>query len=299
MLAAIKAAEDAVAAVPGEPAMLDALSVVMNMSALALERDCLYNDPRILSYRQRALDVAQQIYDLQPRNREAKGVVAHMYSALAQTLVSSTELDNRVPQARQAFLNAYRLRVELADTDPSNQFYAAQVMKSRLDLQELRTHDSDPLPKTFTEREALANLGTAQGRRRAKEAGVEAVWLLVFAEHASLRENDRIAATDHTRALLDGFGSMSLNEADVYITLKAETLLHSLTKSTKEELLPSRSLDLSESLDCRSRYTRRLAFALLGDDAASQAEKRALDDRNATFTSMDFYERLIAEMNGS
>ena len=85
MLAAIKAAEDAVAAVPGEPAMLDALSVVMNMSGLALERDCLYNDPRILSYRQRALDVAQQIYDLQPSNREAKGVVAHMYSALAQT----------------------------------------------------------------------------------------------------------------------------------------------------------------------------------------------------------------------
>ena len=35
MLAAIKAAEDAVAAVPGEPAMLDALSVVMNMSALS------------------------------------------------------------------------------------------------------------------------------------------------------------------------------------------------------------------------------------------------------------------------
>ena len=137
------------------------------------------------------------------------------------------------------------------------------------------------------------------GKSAGKEAGVEAVWLLVFAEHASLRENDRIAATDHTRALLDGFGSMSLNEADVYITLKAETLLRSLTKPTKEELLPSRSLDLSESLDCRSRYTRRLAFALLGDDAASQAEKRALDDRNATFTSMDFYERLIAEMNGS
>ena len=295
MLAAIKAAEDAVAAVPGEPAMLDALSVVMNMSALALARDCLYNDPRILSYRQRALDVAQQIYDLQPRNREAKGVVAHMYSALAQTHAAL----GQTAEARVAFLDAYRLRVELADTDPSNQFFAAQVMKARLDLQELRTHDSDPLPKTFTEREALANLGTAQGRLQAKEAGVEAVWLLIFAEHGLLREEDRIAATDHTRALLDGFGSMSLSQADLYIILKAETLLRSLTKPTKEELLPSRSLSLPGYQDCRSRFTRRLWHAINGDEDFATAELKGMRERNVTYPAMDFSERLIAEMNGS
>ena len=294
MLAAIKAAEDAVAAVPGEPAMLDALSVVMNMSALALERDCLYSDPRILSYRQRALDVAQQIYDLQPRNREAKGVLAEMYSALAQTHAAL----GQTAEARVAFLDAYRLRVELADTDPSNQFFAAQVMKARLDLQELRTHDSDPLPKTFTEREALANLGTAQGRLQAKEAGVEAIWLLIFAEHGLLREEDRIAATDHTRALLDGFGSMSLSQADLYIILKAETLLRSLTKPTKEELLPSRSLSLPESQDCRSRFTRRLWHAINGDEDFATAELKGMRERNVTYPAMEFYERLIAEMNG-
>ena len=299
MLAAIKAAEDAVVAVPGEPAMLDALSVVLNMGMLALGRDCLFNDPRMIAYPERALDVAKQIYDLQPRNREAKGVLAEMYSALAQTLVLSAELDDRVPQAREAFLNAYRLRVELADTDPSNQFFAAQVMKSRLDLQELRTHDPDPLPKTFTEREALTNLGTAQGRLQAKEAGVEAVWLLIFAEHGLLREEDRIAATDHTRALLDGFGSMSLSQADLYIILKAETLLRSLTKPTKEELLPSRSLSLPESQDCRSRFTRRLWHAINGDEDLATAELKGMRERNVTYPAMEFYERLIAEMNGS
>mgnify|MGYP001294347604 CR=1 FL=1 len=242
MLAAIKAAEDAVAAVPGEPAMLDALSVVMNMSALALERDCLYNDPRILSYRQRALDVAQQIYDLQPRNREAKGVVAHMYSALAQTLVSSTELDNRVPQAREAFLNAYRLRVELADTDPSNQFYAAQVMKSRLDLQELRTHDPDPLPKTFTEREALTDLGSEMGRQNAKEAGLEVYWLLRFAEEALVNTKDRVIAIQYARNVVRLHEAAPTTEANLLVSLLGETLYRSLTNPVEEDFLLSRSL---------------------------------------------------------
>ena len=60
MTAAIDAAEAAVAAVPGEPAMLDALSVVMNMASSALARECLYDDPRILTFRQRALDSANK-----------------------------------------------------------------------------------------------------------------------------------------------------------------------------------------------------------------------------------------------
>ena len=299
MLAAIKAAEDAVATVPDEPAMLDALSVVMNMSALALERDCLYNDPRILGYRQRALDVAQQIYDLQPRNREAKGVLAEMYSALAQTLVSSTELDNRVPQAREAFLNAYRLRVELADTDPSNQFFAAQVMKSRLDLQQLRTHDPNPTPPSFIEREALTDLGSQKGRQHAKEVGLETAWLAVFAEKAVVVENDTMRALAYTRQLLRDIQPSALNEADLFISLRGNTLLRSLTQSTNDHVLTLATMTLPQGQDCRSRFTRRLWHAINGETDLAAAELKGIRERNVTYPAMEFYERLIAEMNGS
>ena len=53
-----------------------------------------------------------------------------MHSTLAQTYAAL----GRPVAARDVLLNAYRLRIELADTDPSNQFYAAQVMMSRLSL---------------------------------------------------------------------------------------------------------------------------------------------------------------------
>ena len=299
MLAAIKAAEDAVATVPDEPAMLDALSVVLNMGMLALGRDCLFNDPRMIAYPERALDVAQQIYDLQPRNREAKGVLAEMYSALGQTLVLSAELDDRVPQAREAFLNAYRLRVELADTDPSNQFFAAQVMKSRLDLQELRTHDPDPTPPSFIEREALTDLGSQKGRQHAKEAGLETLWLAVFAEKAVVVENNTVRALAYTRQLLRDFQPSALNEADLFISLSGNTLLRSLTQSTNDYVLTLATMTLPQGQDCRSRFTRRLWHAINGETDLAAAELKGIRERNVTYPAMEFYERLIAEMNGS
>ena len=91
-----------------------------------------------------------------------------MHSALAQTYAALKQTKD----AREAFLDAYRLRVELADTDPSNQFYAAQVMKSRLDIQQLRTHDPNASAETFTERQALLNLGSPEGRQQAIDAGL-------------------------------------------------------------------------------------------------------------------------------
>ena len=293
MLAAIEAAEDAVAAVPDEPAMLDALSVVMNMGMLALGRDCLYNDPRIIEYPKRALEAAQQVFALQPRNREAKGVVAHMHSALGQTYAAVRE----TAEARVAFLDAYRLRVQLADTDPSNQFYAAQVMKSRLDLQQLRTHDPDPTPPSYTEREALTDLGSETGRQHAKEAGLETLWLVIFAERAVVIENDKVRALAYTRQLLRDFQLSALNEADLFVSLWGNTLLRSLTKSTADQVLTLQTMTLPQGQDCRSRFTRRLWHSLTGDYDLAAQELQGITERGVTYPAMDFYERLITEMN--
>ena len=110
---------------------------------------------------------------------------------------------------------------------------------------------------------------------------------------------DRVIAIQYARNVVRLHEAAPTTEANLLVSLLGETLYRSLTKPIEEEFLPSRALLLPDGQDCRSRYTRRLAFALLGDDAASQAEKCALDDRNATFTGMGFYERLIAEMSGS
>lgn len=275
--------------------MLDALSVVLNMGALALERNCLYTDARILSYRQRALESAQQVLDLQPRSREAKGVVAHMHSALAQTYAAL----NQAKDAREAFLNAYRLRVELADTDPSNQFYAAQVMKSRLDIQQLRTHDPESSPQSFTEREALADLNTEQGRQKAKEAGLEALWLLGFIEYDLTRENDTAKALELTRELLSYFENSAMGEGDLLGALNAEALWRSLTKSTNEQFLTLGTLTLPKGQDCRSRFTRRLWHSLTGDSDLAAQELEGIRARGVTYPAMPFYEGLIEKMDGS
>ena len=112
-------------------------SVVMNMASSALARECLYDDPRILTFS--AGIIALNKHTSKTRETKAKGVVAEMHSALAQTYTAL----GQSAAARDAFLNAYRLRIELADTDPSNQFYASQVMMSRLSLQYLDiTHGS-------------------------------------------------------------------------------------------------------------------------------------------------------------
>ena len=295
MTAAIRAAEDAVAAVPGEPAMLDALSVVMNMGAVALERNCLYTDARILSYRRRALESAQQVLDLQPRNREAKGVLSEMHSALAQTYAAL----NQPKHAREAFLDAYRLRVELADTDPSNQFYAAQVMKSRLDIQSLRTHDLNPNPETFTERQALLNLGSLEGRQQAIDAGLEAIWLLYFAEDSLLSDSGRDAAFNLVDDLTEQLDSLPVDEANQFVALQIITLGAHLDRLPKYSYSRIQNLTLPDRQDCRSRFTRRLWYSLTGDYDLAAQELAGIRERGVTYPAMDFYERLISQSENS
>jgi hypothetical protein len=295
MTAAISAAEDAVAAVPSEPAMLDALSVVMNMGMLALGRDCLYQDPRIIEYAERAVMAAMEVFESQPRNREAKGVLAEMHSALAQNYAAL----NQTNDAREAFLDAYRLRVELADTDPSNQFYAAQVMKSRLDIQSLRTHDLNPNPETFTERQALLNLGSLEGRQQAIDAGLEAIWLLYFAEDSLLSDSGRDAAFNLVDDLTEQLDSLPVDEANQFVALRIITLGAHLDRLPKYSYSRIQNLTLPDGQDCRSRFTRRLWYSLTGDYDLAAQELAGIRERGVTYPAMDFYERLISQSENS
>ena len=299
MTAAIDAAENAVAAVPEEPAMLDALSVVMNMASSALERECLYDDPRILTFRQRALDSAQQVFEQEPRNREAKGVVAEMHSALAQTYASLAGRADRISEAREHFLSAYRLRVELADTDPSNQFYAAQVMMSRLALQDLRTHDPSSLAKTFTERQALQGLGGTEGRREAMNSGLEAAWLIHFAEFTFIKERDLATSLNYARDLAELLKSSSMSETNYFVFLRAKTLLASLGNPVEAVRSMRGDLALPLGADCRSRFTRRLWHSLTGEDDLAANELEGITERGVTYPAMPFYERLLEKVDGS
>ena len=92
--------------------------------------------------------------ELEPRSRFFKEGASDGYASLAQAY----DVLGRINDAREAYLNAYRLRVELADTDPTNEFAATQVLKSRLDIFKLRTHADDGRPLSFTETQALAEI---------------------------------------------------------------------------------------------------------------------------------------------
>ena len=295
MTAAIDAAEAAVAAVPGEPAMLDALSVVMNMASSALERECLYDDPRILSFRQRALDSAQQVFEQSPRNREAKGVVAEMHSAVANTYALSAGVADGISNAREHFLAAYRLRIELADTDPSNQFYAAQVMMSRLALLDIRTHDNNKVAETFTERQALEGLGGAEGRREAMNLELEAPWLIHFAEFTFIKEGDLATSLNYARDLVELLEHSSMSETNYFVFLRANTLLASLGNYTEAVRSMRNDLALPLGADCRSRFTRRLWRSLSGDYDLAAQELAGIRERGVTYPAMDFYEQLISQ----
>ena len=157
------AAQQASQQLPTMPDVFDAKVAIFNLAASALEQECRYHDGAILEFRRTASESALRALELEPRSRFFKKghltvmPLAHTYDVLG-----------RINDAREAYLNAYRLRVELADTDPTNEFAATQVLKSRLDIFKLRTHADDGQPLSFTETQALADIVSPSFRGNAR-----------------------------------------------------------------------------------------------------------------------------------
>ena len=58
-----------------------------------------------------------------------------------------------------------------------------------------------------------------------------------------------------------------------------------------------KTLALPKGEDCRSRFTRRLQYDLKGGYDFAAKELEGIRKRGVTYPAMNFYERLIAEMN--
>ena len=184
---AVSIAEVATAQFPENADIWDAQVAILNLAASGLEQECLYNAPDLISFRQLASESASRALELEPRSRFFKRGAAESFSALGHTY----DALNRPQEAREAYLNAYRLRVELADTDPTNKFAATQVLKSSLDLYRLRTHLTDT-PQSFLEDQATRYIEANESRLDAQEAGIEEVWLLYSAE-AEIAGKNKVA----------------------------------------------------------------------------------------------------------
>ena len=293
---AVSIASEATLQFPISSDAWDAQLSIANLAATGLEQDCRYKDTTLLAYRQLASQSALKALELEPRSRFFKQGAAEMYAALAHTYDSL----GRIKKAREAYLNAYRLRVELADTDPTNEFAASQVIKSKLDILRLRTHAGDGSPMSFTEGEALHDFDTARGRAAATEANLEAFWLLYQSENAIKRgELPRAKRLiPQLRALLE---TATIEDSNITVSPMAVYMAELLIKSME---VPSASTDslvskfeLPVALDCRSRINRWLGFSIVGDSNQAKTELDAMKQQNFSPSYMAFYESLIEQLN--
>ena len=226
---------------------------------------------------------------LDPRNREAKAALAEMQSALGHTYDSL----GMIQEARDAYLNAYRLRVELADSDPTNKFSASQVMKSRLDLLRLQAHTHNDDQMSFTEREALFNLRNEKGRNLSRLAGLEAYWLLYSAEFA-LQMNQIAEASRHTSDLMHLLDPAANKDASVTEMAKLMAMLlgKALLKKDYETIEVGSELGPNDALDCRSSINRWLFLTLQGMSDSAEVELDALHQKNFSPRYLAFYREL-------
>ena len=173
-------------------------------------------------------------------------------------------------------------------------------MRSRLSLQNLRLHDVDLHPESFTEQQALTGLGLETTQESAKELGLELVWLLYSAENALIRHDDAQAAQSHLRSLIAEVPISVSDEAVVFTTLQARSLLHHLSGTKFEGLSQTnQNIKLRERQDCRSRFTRRLWHSLAENYDLATQELEGIKERGVTYPAMDFYEQLISQSENS
>lgn len=278
---------------PNDPDSWDANMAILYLAAESLGQECLYNNKDFVRYAELARDNALRALELDPRNRDFKRDAADAYVGLAQTY----DALGRYDEARAAHLNGYRLRVEIADSDPSNQFAASQVMKSRLDLYGLRIYADDDAPMTFSEQQALENLDSTEGRELAADANLEAYWLLNTAERALQTSNIDVAT-----ARLEEFQTLAsmqeANGANISPTLFhiANLLSQSLEfKPNAGALIDVESPPLNK-LDCRSRLNRWLYFGARGDLEKANEEMKGMKAVNLQLSLIPFYQRLINQL---
>lgn len=287
----IDIAEGATSKFPTDPDIWDARLGVLNLAASGLAQECLYTNHQLLEYRRLASASALRTLELQPRSRYFKQGAGEMYAALGHTYDSLGD-----PQkARDAFLNAYRIRVELADTDPTNQFAASQVIKSRLDIMRLRAHADDGQPLSFTEQEAFRNFQGEEGRRLAREANLELYWLVIASEFATLN-NQHGLAIEYLSSLHNMLTSPETTGAEVNPTLifMGEALGKSLGVQNYFEIQVSDSITTPTGMDCRSRVNRWLSYAINEQRDKEASELESLKKNNFAPSYLRFYENLLA-----
>ena len=287
------AAQQAAQQLPTMPDVFDAKVAIFNLAASAFEQECRYHDGAILEFRHTASDSALRALELEPRSRFFKRGASDGYSQLAHTY----DVLGRINDAREAYLNAYRLRVELADTDPTNEFAATQVLKSRLDIFKLRTHADDGQPLSFTETQALTDITSPSFREATRKASIEHVWLLYMAE-AALMQGNKSAAERHLQDMIDLLVQTSGEwpEARWMTATQGAVITKSLDKSFTFPSFDDSPSAVLPGKDCQSRTTRWLWYAAQGSASEAEAELAGIRASGLKPSVFGFYEALIGEL---
>ena len=289
----VSIAQSATEQFPDDPDSWDASMAILYLAAESLGQECLYSNKDFVRYAELARDNALRALELDPRNRDFKQETADAYVGLAQTY----DALGRYNEARTAHLDGYRLRLEIADSDPTNQFAASQVMKSRLDLYRLRTHVDYKAPMTFSEEQALENLDTSEGRELAAAANLEAYWLLYTAERAV-----QTADIDGATTRITGFQTLASMQETNGANISATALHMARLLSQSPKLNPSTGASIKvqsppvDNLDCRSRLNRWLYYGARREEQNANAEMKGMKAVNLQLSLIPFYQRLINQL---
>ena len=285
----VEIARTATSQFPENPEIWDAQLGVLNLAASGLAQECLYNDKTLREYRSLALNSALRAFELRPRSRYFKQGAAEMYAALAHTDDALGNFD----EALASYLASYRLRIELADTDPTNKFAAAQVVKSQLDIFRLTTHAKNEWTKSYTSTQAVSDLKSQEGRLAAREAGLEDAWLLFSAEETYLAGDLQVS-----RKLLDDLfrlhytNQTSSQSIKPLVFYSAILLADTLGYKPKIERYPPKWFDIDEAQNCRSRTGRWLWALSVANWKTSRSEREALENRGFEYSWMRLYDTI-------
>ena len=269
-----RAATNALLIAPKNIELLQAYSSVMEYAADGHMKSC--HIAEALSYRERAVIVAQEALVQDTKNREYQKNVANALYALADNQLNVLD----VTVALKHIIEARNIIKNLYATDPDNQYLAGQNLNYALTVLALLTYHPDVMLLTPTDDQLalddlVAELSSQEALTRATQNNIEPKLLLRLA-NAAMAAGQPARANTYSQQMLAAVKRRSDVEMTQYYSLIYAIQQRILGNTLSPELAKQVSaMTPQNNENCQSRFERWMIAVL--NNATNAANGHAFD----------------------